>query len=621
MTEEVKKEYSILCASRKQLRRLATNSHASVMELFKMDKRGKVTEIPSEDEFDAKFIIAADRFDRLFQVDSQVSELIFQLNLTERELDADFDSTAEYRDKWLDLNQRKLKLYKVEPPPSENGSQNTVLTKKSRSLKLFKLEPKKYDGSLQGWIGFWAMFRTIHEDKDLDLEKKFLYLLQLTKEGSPARELLDSFPPSAQNYPKAIETLTNRFGRTDMLVELYVRELLKLVLVQATGSAKLSLSSLYDRLETQLRALESLGVVKDNFSNMLLPLVESSLPDTVLRHWERVRTSKAYQEDTPGFQGRLDELLMFLRKEVESEERLALARGTFSAADSPNVIHPKTRSIKKDSSKENSTVSTPTAAGLVNLKASPNEKTICQAIPGPPHGPWLCELKQRGIQLSDQGEGPVDVLIGADVAGKIWTGRRIVLKCGLVAMETVLGWTLMDFEHIDSSSVERRFQWRNETKQNLHLRFRTEYLGQLKLSTDSFKKTRKPMVGELVLVGSDNKKRIDWPLAIVEELIEGPDGNCRVVKLRTTDGILTRAIQKIYPLEIPLAEDSGDVQDSDEVEEVNSDGPDDDVQPDLEDGPSEVQVKTSDGSLPRKIVREVKTQCGRKVKLPVKFCD
>jgi hypothetical protein len=37
-------------------------------------------------------------------------------------------------------------------------------------------------------------------------------------------------------------------------------------------------------------------------------------------------------------------------------------------------------------------------------------------------------------------DNPIDVLIGADVYGKLLTGRREILQCGLVAIETYLGW-------------------------------------------------------------------------------------------------------------------------------------------------------------------------------------
>ncbi|GFW62105.1 hypothetical protein TNCV_1685361 [Trichonephila clavipes] len=38
---------------------------------------------------------------------------------------------------------------------------------------------------------------------------------------------------------------------------------------------------------------------------------------------------------------------------------------------------------------------------------------------------------------------PIEVLLGADVVGKLFTSNQERLKYGLVAMETKLGWTLM----------------------------------------------------------------------------------------------------------------------------------------------------------------------------------
>lgn len=48
---------------------------------------------------------------------------------------------------------------------------------------------------------------------------------------------------------------------------------LKLVLTNADGDQIIPLSTLYDQLETQLRALESLGVTTDKYAAMLYPLV------------------------------------------------------------------------------------------------------------------------------------------------------------------------------------------------------------------------------------------------------------------------------------------------------------------------------------------------------------
>ena len=54
-------------------------------------------------------------------------------------------------------------------------------------------------------------------------------------------------------------------------------------------------------------------------------------------------------------------------------------------------------------------------------------------------------LKKYDVQLTDydESEDAVSLLIGADIAGKITTGRVHQLSCGLTAIQTLLGWTLM----------------------------------------------------------------------------------------------------------------------------------------------------------------------------------
>ncbi|XP_054286102.1 uncharacterized protein LOC129002380 [Macrosteles quadrilineatus] len=78
---------------------------------------------------------------------------------------------------------------------------------------------------------------------------------------------------------------------------------------QVTLGPNTKLCRLYDKLETQLRALKTLGVTSDKYASMLYPLVESALPEETLRAWERHRST-----------------------ELESEERLALARLSFKSA-------------------------------------------------------------------------------------------------------------------------------------------------------------------------------------------------------------------------------------------------------------------------------------------------
>ncbi|GFU68554.1 rho guanine nucleotide exchange factor 17 [Trichonephila clavipes] len=70
---------------------------------------------------------------------------------------------------------------------------------------------------------------------------------------------------------------------------------------------------------------------------------------------------------------------------------------------------------------------------------------ICNDISNAKNGSCIHELKTKNIFLTDiqENTGPIEVLLGADVASKLITGRREELKTGLVALETKLGWTLM----------------------------------------------------------------------------------------------------------------------------------------------------------------------------------
>ena len=67
-----------------------------------------------------------------------------------------------------------------------------------------------------------------------------------------------------------------------------------------------------------------------------------------------------------------------------------------------------------------------------------------------------------------------------------------------------------------------RAKYRQEIKERLRERFRKEYLGHLKLTSTKTRRELLPL--EVVLIGAENIKRGNWPLAVVEGLIHGRDG-------------------------------------------------------------------------------------------------
>ena len=59
-----------------------------------------------------------------------------------------------------------------------------------------------------------------------------------------------------------------------------------------------------------------------------------------------------------------------------------------------------------------------------------------------------------------------------------------------------------------------------------------------------------PVVGDVVILKTDEKSRGKWPLGTIEELIVGKDGVVRAAKVRTRKNQLERAIQHLFPLEL-----------------------------------------------------------------------
>ncbi|UYV74943.1 hypothetical protein LAZ67_12001873 [Cordylochernes scorpioides] len=205
---------------------------------------------------------------------------------------------------------------------------------KSNLHRLPKLELPKFGGEAREWLQFWSAFQSVHDDDSISACVKFQYLQNCMIKGSVSEEIVSSFPNSAANYPLVISTLKERFGREDMLVEVYVRDLIAIILENAHGRNTTSFSTVYVRLSSQLRALGSLGVTTDKCAAILYPMVESALPEDLFVAWERTRHHHKPDEDGKhnSSEALLEKLMEFLKHEVEGSERMRLARQPFSSS-------------------------------------------------------------------------------------------------------------------------------------------------------------------------------------------------------------------------------------------------------------------------------------------------
>lgn len=159
---------------------------------------------------------------KIITMDKDIQEQLLS-TVNDDELEKEYDACEIYHLKWLSIKSNFDS--KVKTTDSQDSTNN-----EKKHLNLPKLEFIKFNGDPTRWLPFWGQFRKIHEDKNLHDSDKFQYLLQAMEEGSNARNLVESFPPVSENYEKAIEHLRDRFAKKEILIEIYIRELLKLVI-------------------------------------------------------------------------------------------------------------------------------------------------------------------------------------------------------------------------------------------------------------------------------------------------------------------------------------------------------------------------------------------------------
>ncbi|XP_035234049.1 uncharacterized protein LOC118205885 isoform X2 [Stegodyphus dumicola] len=345
-------DIKVLKAKRKSLRTAFTVCCNDIAQ--KIENKSLIS-----DEVSTLFRQIQDKFSRLETTQEEVSNLLLSDDALQDEYSEDFLKAEEYRDKFC------LICSLLENAKKANSVTEGTTTEQKRKFKLPKLELRKFSGEPKDFLAFWSQFEKIHNDLSIVDEDKFQYLLQCVVADSKASRLVTSFPPTKENYSKVIAQLKERFGRDELLVQIYVRDLLSIVMKNATGRIKVDLAELYDLLESKLMALDSLGRTKEKFAEFLEPLVESCLPETVLRAWERSRSMEdtASQQDSARS---LDKLLCFLRNEVQSEEMIKLARTGLGASRS---AHSRPHCDDPGCS---------TAAALVNVQD--NTVTSCKVL-------------------------------------------------------------------------------------------------------------------------------------------------------------------------------------------------------------------------------------------------
>ncbi|GFV90853.1 integrase catalytic domain-containing protein [Trichonephila clavipes] len=105
----------------------------------------------------------------------------------------------------------------------------------------------------------------------------------------------------------------------------------------------------------------------------------------------------------------------------------------------------------------------------------------------------------------------------------------------------VLGTT--DLDILDRNKLLIHQHFCQELREQTWSCFRKEYLGQL-IQRHGHKDCELK-VGDIILARCENLKRVNWPIARVQEFSTGRDRCARVVKVKIRNGILTRPVRKL----------------------------------------------------------------------------
>ena len=242
---------------RRALRSSFTKAHTNFMTAIENPETSREEKIVA-------FQFLENKMAELDVAHSTYNQALFESDkVSEEDLTRELESDDSYKTNYI---RAKLKVANIVSPVTTPQTVAVSSANANKTLKLPRIELPKFQGTIKEWLPFWSQFKKIHENSALTKEDKFQYLIQATIPGSRANEIVRSFPPTAGNYDEVIKCLKNRFGRDDVVVEFYVRELLSLVLQNAvSGNKKQTLASLYDKVESNIRALNVLGVTTDTW--------------------------------------------------------------------------------------------------------------------------------------------------------------------------------------------------------------------------------------------------------------------------------------------------------------------------------------------------------------------
>ena len=112
------------------------------------------------------------------------------------------------------------------------------------------------------------------------------------------------------NYKEAVNLLKERYGNRQLLVSVYFEALVKLPHVTTMNNIK-DLRMIYDKVESSVRNLRTLGTEPLSYGSLLAPLLTEKLPDDL-----KLIISRKFKTEI----WNLEDLLKYFKEELHAKE-------------------------------------------------------------------------------------------------------------------------------------------------------------------------------------------------------------------------------------------------------------------------------------------------------------
>ncbi|KAH7957284.1 hypothetical protein HPB52_017107 [Rhipicephalus sanguineus] len=299
----------------------------------------------------------------------------------------------------------------------------------SERVVLPKLQIPTFSGALRDWQTFWDHFSaTIHRNEDLLPIEKFKYLLSYL--SGVAKRAIEGIRLTEDNYAIAIRTLTERFGRRDLLINEHIDHLLALPPVKSSADVD-KLRLLYDK-EKRARLRTARCCYRCGLQNHMARFCRRAR-SIICSKCNRRHLTILCELFTPAAPTRANATT------VNQDEPRIAGRGT----NTPRQVALTLRGQRRD----------------IAVTAEALEVPEVCAVTSPPLSTDILQLLcDKNYDAADNFHPDtwhpqeVSVLLGSDVYWKVATGKVDHLTSNLTAVETKFGWTVQGITERERSS-------------------------------------------------------------------------------------------------------------------------------------------------------------------------